>query len=117
MLYEPRRHGDIVVSLIPESEAKKLLKQTSKEIAESKETVLAYGEVTGHAHRVTPDGVVANVDRPAEQGGKINLLYVEEGTKLSHEEHRTFKLPKGLYAFGQKRQYSDSTQGWERVVD
>lgn len=104
-----RRHGDIILTQIPPNEAAKL------ELPSSKETVLAYGEVTGHAHRVNSGASVAILPKPS---GNVSILRVDKTfANLTHEEHKTLSLPQGDYAFTQKRQYSDSAQGWEKVVD
>lgn len=111
MLNKPRRHGDIVLEEIPSSEAAKL------QIPTSMETVLAYGEVTGHAHRLSGNASVALLERPPAEGGTLSVVRAAKGARLSHEEHTTFVLPEGIFAFTPKRQYSDNAQGWDRVMD
>lgn len=93
------RHGDvqiIKVDSIPIG-AKKL---------DRKE--LAYGEVTGHAHRIDVGDLFETKD------GQL-YLRVNELTRVSHEEHKTMVLEPGCYRVGIKRQYT--TTGWEPVAD
>ena len=53
---------------------------------------LAEGEVTGHAHRCTGDGVAVF---DCENGTR--LLAAPSGTEVTHEEHKTHTLPPGTY--------------------
>lgn len=94
------RHGDVVlvkVNSIP-SDVKKL---------DRKE--LAYGEKTGHAHRIDVGELFETIN------GDL-YLKVDELTRVTHEEHKVAVLPKGNYRVIIKRQY-DSSNGWEKVVD
>ena len=95
------RHGDVVVTpvdAIP-AEAKKLNRKE-----------LAYGEVSGHAHRVDVGELFETKD------GKL-YLRVDHMSNLTHEEHRRINLPPGCYRVTQKRQYSPENGTWEAVRD
>lgn len=72
--------------------------------------VLAYGEVTGHAHAIYPGegGVI-----PAKlwDAGAERFLQVMERTALQHEEHGAIPLEAGIYRVskfgaGTQREYS-----------
>lgn len=63
--------------------------------------ILAYGEVTGHAHALTKPGV-----RLFEHEGVRHLLIPEGGADLVHEEHGTVPLPSGTYRIIQQREYT-----------
>ena len=94
------RQGDvqiIPIDSIP-SEAKKLIRKE-----------LAYGEVTGHAHRL-------DVGELFETKNGELYLDVKKLTKVSHEEHKTAVIPKGKYRVVIKRQYN-AESGWEKVAD
>lgn len=71
---------------------------------------LAFGEVTGHAHRIL-SGVA---DLFETKNGEL-YLKVKKLTKVSHEEHKTMTLMPGIYRVGIKRQYTP--EGWENVRD
>ena len=59
------------------------------------EKVLAHGEVTGHAHRVTVDVY--------EDDAKMK--YFEGKTKVTHEEHGPIEIPAGKWVSGQVIEY------------
>ena len=69
------------------------------------DVVLAYGEVTGHAHRLDPTTV-----KPFAKGGSWSptaerFIQAMEGAQLTHEEHATIALPPGNYRVVQQREY------------
>jgi hypothetical protein len=70
------------------------------------DVILAYGEVTGHAHRLAAGSV-----KPFAKGGvwepsAERFIQALEGAELLHEEHSTIKLPAGNYRVVQQREYS-----------
>jgi len=63
--------------------------------------VLAYGEVTGHAHALSPKDA-----RLYEVKGWVDrLLVVTKATALLHEEHAPITLPPGQYRVRRQREY------------
>ena len=64
--------------------------------------ILAYGEVTGHAHKVE-DLAHAEV---LEIGNGLYLRVGEEGVRVVHEEHGTITLPPGNYEVEIQREYT-----------
>lgn len=69
------------------------------------DVILAYGEVTGHAHRLAPQTV-----RPFAKGGVWSpsaerFIQATEGATLRHEEHAEITLPPGNYRVVQQREY------------
>lgn len=84
--------------------------------------VLAYGEVTGHAHAVYPEVMVidgAPVKKlPAKiwDAGAERFLQVLEKTALKHEEHSAIELEPGAYKVIRQREYTDETERMERLV-
>ena len=77
------RHGDVLVAsadAVPD-EARPL--GTS---------ILAHGEVTGHAHRLER----AQTGRLWSVGETIFLQVVEKRARLVHEEHAPIELPQGI---------------------
>ena len=70
------------------------------------DVILAYGEVTGHAHRLE-----AGTVKPLAKGGvweptAERFIQVLEGAVLRHEEHGSIPIPKGRYRVVQQREYS-----------
>jgi hypothetical protein len=87
------RHGDVLIAAadsIP-SEARKRPNLT-----------LAYGEITGHSHRVKESGAA----ELWESGGILFLKVVNENATLIHEEHNPIVLPRGLYRVWRQREYT-----------
>lgn len=75
-----------------------------------KDEILAYGEVTGHKHRLM--GSVQVFGKIGEQ----QFADIEEETELVHEEHDTLKIPKGKYQVIQQREF-DVVEGSRQVMD
>lgn len=84
--------------------------------------VLAYGEVTGHAHAIADH---RSDTRPAQRAAEIadaaisrakarllvspageRYLEVNEPVTLSHEEHTAHAIPPGIYKLPQQVEYS-----------
>jgi hypothetical protein len=61
--------------------------------------VLAYGEVTGHAHAIS----TLHATMFTRQGERY--LDVKPGAQLVHEEHATIAIPEGFYKVVQQREY------------
>jgi hypothetical protein len=64
--------------------------------------ILAYGEVTGHAHRVE-DLTHAEV---LEIGDGLFLRVAPAGVRVIHEEHAPVSLPAGDYEIEIQREYT-----------
>lgn len=64
--------------------------------------VLAEGEVTGHAHRIT--------DRDSAelfaQDGNLFLSVTADTAVITHEEHAPIELPQGNYSVWRQREYT-----------
>lgn len=92
--------------------------------------VLAYGEVTGHAHRLDPgvcclyaeedavDGTVVEETLMAMGAGMVShpadrFLEVKKATFLTHDEHDPHNLEPGLYIVRRQREYDPAV---ERLV-
>jgi hypothetical protein len=65
--------------------------------------ILAYGEVTGHAHAVVGDVEFLAADlEDLEQ----RFLRVEAEAQVVHEEHGTITLPPGNYEVSRQREHA-----------
>jgi hypothetical protein len=62
---------------------------------------LAYGEITGHAHRVETDGKAELL----EAGQELFLRVLGSAARVVHEEHNTIELPPGNYRVWRQREY------------
>jgi len=72
--------------------------------------ILAYGEVTGHAHAI--DAALAEL---FEAGDRGLYLKIDAACRLTHEEHAAIDLDKGLYRVVRQREYTGVD--WRPVRD
>lgn len=101
------RQGDVLLERI--AEAGTPVGKTLVAVPRDKgRVVLAYGEVTGHAHAIGQPRVYHY--RASEGGGGDTVLKVEEPATLQHEEHATIALPPGLYRVTRQREWSDEDE-------
>ena len=64
--------------------------------------MLAYGEITGHSHRIAePDAAEL-----WEHGGQVYLKIVADQATVMHEEHKPITLTRGLYRVWMQREYT-----------
>ena len=75
--------------------------------------VLAHGEVTGHAHRLTgaSDGLLVEID------GQLYLRVGEGGATITHEEHKPVEIPAGDYRVGRVQEYDHLAEEARQVRD
>ncbi|WP_309710862.1 hypothetical protein [Armatimonas sp.] len=97
------RHGDIMIGALEKLPERVLLRNGAP--------VLAWGEVTGHSHRI--EDPKAAVFYTRGQDGYFEV--VAESARLVHEEHGPIVLPRGLYRFWHQREYTPGAI--RRVVD
>ena len=97
------RQGDVFIIPVP--------KIPGKGKGKSHGSVLAQGEMTGHAHRLADPrkGEVCTID------GQMYLSVSAEGVDVVHEEHGTVTLPGGSYLVRIQREYTPA--GIQRVYD
>ena len=87
--------------------------------------VFAFGEVTGHTHRVEMSemlndaGVSLHMDYKREAGKDVpNAFEVHnESVELQHEEHDTITLPPGNYVVKIVREFNHITRRAQYVAD
>jgi hypothetical protein len=95
------RHGDVQLIKVSKLPADAELISGRKE--------LAFGETTGHAHRIDSGDLFFTKD------GSL-YLQVDKLSEISHEEHKAKPVEPGCYLVGIKRQY-DAKNGWQQVRD
>lgn len=96
------RQGDVALVRVDE------IPSDAKACKVKGDVILAYGEVTGHAHRFAEGSV-----KPFAKGGAWDPAaerYIQalEGATLRHEEHSAIQLPPGNYRVIQQVEYSPS---------
>lgn len=87
------RHGDVLIGQVDQlpSGAKK-----------RNHVVLAYGEITGHSHRIADPHTAETF----EINGEIYLKVTAPKAQLIHQEHAMIELPEGVYRVWQQREYT-----------
>lgn len=95
------RQGDVL--LIPCHRQSRPQGATEEPIPADGRVVLAYGEVTGHAH------VLAAAAAVALRTASERYIEVREQTDLTHEEHAPITLKPGLYRVVLQREYTPAT--------
>ena len=87
---EVYRQGDVVIRKLAETDA---------DDVQEHQSILARGEVTGHAHRLTGGEWRCNGE----------TLVVITYALLEHEEHSTIRLPPGVYEIFRQRELDPVT--------
>lgn len=88
---EQYRQGDVYLVRVNEISAT----LTLTEIPEGEPVILAFGEVTGHSHKIShPENVKAY---RKDEAVEVSALEVMEAVMLLHEEHNPIQLPPGKY--------------------
>ncbi len=100
------RQGDVFIEPIEDLDMNEM-----EEIPrDNGRVILAYGEVTGHAHALTDDGIKLYQHKNHEDLKKKNepylYLVVNNDTALSHEEHPDVPITKGKYKIAHQYQYT-----------
>ena len=97
------RQGDVLLVAIAAIPPEAAAHQSQERI------VLAYGEVTGHAHAIAVEEAQefrTKTPVPVFDWQAERFLQVEVKALLKHEEHSTIKIPAGRYAVVRQREYS-----------
>jgi hypothetical protein len=95
------RQGDVLlvrVDAIPQD-------ATPCELA-GDDVVLAYGEVTGHAHKLEAKTVKPFAKGAVWSADAERFIQALDGATLRHEEHSAVVLPPGNYRVIQQREYT-----------
>jgi len=101
------RQGDIYFVKVSEE-------GETAEVKPVKNGIIAKGETTGHAHRVSSSSMTAGALLYLA-GREMFLRSPEAGTKIVHDEHHAIDLPKGLYAVVHQQEFDGLR--WRRVFD
>ena len=115
------RQGDVLIERIEDDEQESEMPEFSRVPLDKGRVVLAYGEVTGHAHAIDVkdrrvDGSFAGYTDNAvlfDNGRGVRILAVKSESDLVHEEHDTITLAPGRYRVSRQREWDDNQ---ERMV-
>ena len=86
----------------------------SANAAPVKNGIIAKGETTGHAHRVSPSSI-AEEALLCLVGRSMFLRSPEAGTTIVHDEHGPIELPRGSYAVVPQQEFDGLR--WRQVLD
>jgi hypothetical protein len=98
------RQGDVLVK-----KSRKKPSAAAKTVLDNGRTILAYGEVTGHAHEVitdAPDTDTVPAQQLFEEPDGTRLLVVRGPATLRHEEHAPLAIPAGTYEVIRQVEYT-----------
>ena len=79
-----------------------------------KNGIIAKGETTGHAHRVSPSSMAQGA-LLSLVGRSMFLRSPEAGATIVHDEHGPIALPAGSYAVVPQREFDGLR--WRQVLD
>jgi len=98
------RQGDVMLITVSE------VPQGKEVSRENGRLILAYGEVTGHAH-----AIVAPTVKMIEKAD-IRYIVASEQFEVLHEEHLKHVIPAGIYEIRHQREYVEAAIP-RRVID
>ena len=104
------RHGDISfhpITILP-PKLKKL------PIIEGK-FICALGEATGHKH-LLKEREAGSFEIYQDTQGRY-VLDIKKPVELSHEEHKTITIERGIYIQEQEREYDYAAEAMKKVID
>jgi len=95
------QQGDVLLFKVEKLEGKKL-----------DHLVLAEGEVTGHCHKISK-----GLAELFESGSTKYLEVKSDYAELTHEEHKTITIPKGIYKVGIVKEFDHFLEESRNVQD
>tara|TARA_Y100001938_G_C8095976_1_gene438167 strand:+ start:3857 stop:4282 length:426 start_codon:yes stop_codon:yes gene_type:complete len=127
--YTKYQQGDVVMYRLEDSnqfEKYKSYSNYAKYIGKTNENaILAFGEVTGHTHRVEMSkmlenaGIKLHMENGRHAGKDVPRAFEVTGSEveLEHEEHDTVTLPPGKYVVKIVREFNHITRRAQYVAD
>ena len=106
------RQGDV---LLVDAAYRGGIPNDAKKLSGNGDTILAHGEVTGHAHRIREDAVAAPVEYFDKQAERYLRAVCE--APLTHEEHTTIPILPRDGGYQQAFQVEDFGKEVRRVAD
>lgn len=108
-------HGDVIIERVS------CLPVKFNEMEKSKDDCLAYGEQTGHKHKLFRIPDKEGADHPhfdlriSPEG--LRFLKVDEPVALRHQEHREIVIQPGEYKIGIQKEYDVFSKLARNVAD
>lgn len=101
-------HGDVVIQRVKE------LPENFDQLTKEPNDCLAYGEHTGHAHKLFDGEFDLRID---PENPSVRHLRVVEPVALRHQEHKEVILRPGNYRVGIQREYDPFEKRIREVAD
>lgn len=100
------RQGDVLIVKVDDDSIDLSDKKTDKR--DNNRVVLAYGEVTGHAHAIHEDNAFLFTvkDAPELFNKEVYLRVNDRAVNLVHEEHSTLSINPGTYKIIHQKEYT-----------
>ena len=91
-------------------------KPTDRKLKPYPNNILAYGEVTGHAHKIiTPS--IEELEMCSDEKGDIFVLSPKEDIRVWHDEHNVVTLPKNHWiCVSRQKEYDPMAASREALV-
>lgn len=94
----------------------KSVKNTPKNLKKHNSNILAYGEVTGHSHKIISPSI-SEMESYVNEKGDIYVLSALEEIRIGHDEHNEIVLPKNEWiCISRQREYDPLAADKERQV-
>lgn len=101
------RHGDVLLTRVDSL-------PTGKDVEHDGEYILAYGEVTGHRHRIC---VKEKSDMKVINANGVIFMQLAVDAPLVHEEHAEIIIPYGIWKVTTEREYDPFLESIRNVSD
>ncbi len=103
------RQGDIFFKTVSKDNLPSKLKKKT-------DNILAYGEVTGHSHKIMSPSI-SEMESFVDEKGDIYVLSPNEDIRIGHDEHDVITLPKNEWiCVSRQREYDPLAVEKERKV-
>ena len=94
----------------------KSVKSTPENLKKHQSNILAYGEVTGHSHKIISP-LVSEMESYVDENGDIYVLSALQEIRIGHDEHHEIVLPKNEWiCISRQREYDPLAADKERQV-
>ena len=104
------RHGDLIFTKLSE------LPKNLKKIDVKDNFALAYGEHTGHSHRLMVAEKLKDINVFQDEQGRY-VMEVIKPVDLVHEEHKTITITPGIYIQEHEHEFDYFTKSIQKVID
>ena len=94
----------------------KVVNSVPKEIKKHTSNIIAYGEVTGHSHKIISP-LISEMESYVDENGDIYVLSALQDIRIGHDEHNEVVLPKNKWiCISRQREYDPLAAEKERRV-